>query len=57
MLWYLIVLIVVIGAIAIAYVAARAMGVAIPDWVIKILWIIGIVVVAVVAIRFLATLL
>lgn len=48
--------VIVIGACAIAYIACKAMGVEVPDWVVKIGWVIVIVVVAVVAIRFLATL-
>lgn len=52
----LVFLVIVVGCFAVAFVACRAMGVEIPDWVIKIGWIILIVVVAVVAIRFLLTL-
>lgn len=40
---------------AIVFIAVRAMGVAIPGWVIQILWVVVIAVVAIVAIKFLLT--
>ena len=44
--------VIVIAAVAaIVSVAVRAMGVAIPDWVVKILWIVAIAFVALIAIR------
>jgi hypothetical protein len=48
-------LIVALAVIGIAYVAAQAMGVPIPDWVWKIIGIIIVAVVAVVAIKFLVS--
>lgn len=53
----LIVAVVIAGCVGIAIVAARAAGIAIPQWFITILLIIAAVVVAVMAIRFLAGLL
>jgi len=53
----LIIAVILIGCVAIAYIACRAMGVVVPDWVMKIGWVIVIVIVAVIAIRFLLTLL
>lgn len=51
------VLIVLLGAaIAITYVALNYFGVAIPDWVIKIFWIVVVAAVAIFAIRFLFSL-
>jgi hypothetical protein len=52
----IIVAVVIAGCIGIAYVAAHAAGVAIPGFVITILWIVFAVVVAVLAIRFIASL-
>jgi len=54
--WVLIA-IVLAGIIGIALVVIRQAGVAIPGWVIQIFWIVLAVVVAVIAIRFLAGLL
>lgn len=44
------------GCVGIVLVAAKASGIAVPQWVIAILWIVGICVVAVAAIKFLASL-
>jgi hypothetical protein len=49
----LIFLIVACGIIGVALVAFRSTGVGIPDWVVKIFWIVAVVVIAVMAIRFL----
>jgi uncharacterized protein (DUF983 family) len=49
--WMAIVGIVIAGIIGIALVVARATGIAIPNWVIQILWIIFAVVVGVLAIK------
>ncbi len=46
--------IVIAGIVGIALVVIRQAGIAIPGWVIQILWIVLAVVVAVVAIKFLA---
>ncbi len=54
---WVLVAIVVAGIIGIALVVVRQAGIAIPGWVIQILWIVLAVVVAVVAIKFLAGLL
>lgn len=49
--------VVIIAAIvAIVFIACKAMGVAIPDWVIKVLWILVIAAVCIWAIKFLMTL-
>lgn len=53
MLHYIIVAIVVLGALAILYVATKAMGVEVPPWLIHIALIVVIVVVAIIAIKFL----
>lgn len=54
----LIAFIVVAGICAIAYIIVKyALGIVIPDWVVKIAWIIVAVFVGVIAIRFLAGLL
>jgi hypothetical protein len=45
---------VLIGILAIAVIAANAMGVVIPTWVVNMLWVVVIVVVAVFAIKFIA---
>ncbi len=44
------------GAVAILFIALKAMGVAMPDWVWKILMVIAVVVVAAIAIRFIFSL-
>jgi uncharacterized protein (DUF983 family) len=46
--------VVLIGILAIAVIAANAMGVVIPTWVVNMLWVVVIVVVAVFAIKFIA---
>ena len=51
---WIIVAIVCAGIIGIALVVIRQAGIAIPEWIITILWIVLAVVVAVVAIKFLA---
>jgi len=52
----IIAIIVLAGVCAIALVATRAMGINIPQWVFQIFWIVIVVVVAVLAIRFLFSL-
>lgn len=49
---WLIMIVVIIGAIAIAYVVTNAVGIAIPAFIITILWIVLAVVIGVVAIKF-----
>ncbi len=51
---WVIVAVVLAGIIGIAMVVVRQTGIGVPDWVFQILWIVLVVVVAVVAIRFLA---
>ncbi len=51
---WIIVAIVVAGIIGIALVVIRQTGIVIPDWVITIFWIVLVVAVAIVAIKFLA---
>lgn len=53
----LIVLVVVVACGAIAYYAAQEMGVVIPHFFVMAMWIVGIAVVAVLAIKFIASLL
>ena len=48
-------LIIVAGCIAIAIIALGAMGIAVPGWVVSIGWVILVVVVAVLAIKFLVS--
>jgi hypothetical protein len=48
--------IIVAAVIAIVYIATRAMGVAIPPWVVQVFWVLVIAVVCIFAIRFLLTL-
>jgi len=50
---WLIIAIVIAGIVGIAIVVARQAGIAIPPWIFTILWIILVVVVGVVAIKFL----
>lgn len=50
----ILVAIVVAGAIGIAFVVAQVAGIVVPGWIITILWIVLAVVVAVVAIKFIA---
>lgn len=52
-LHYIVVFIVVCAAIGIMYVALAKFGVTIPDWVVKIFWIVVVAFVAIVAIKFL----
>lgn len=51
----IIVAIVIAGCIGIAFVAAQAAGIVIPGFVVTILWIVFAVVIAVAAIRFIAS--
>jgi hypothetical protein len=55
MLHYIIVVVVVLGAIAIAYIATSAMGIEIPQWLVRIAVVVVIVVVAIIAIKFVWT--
>lgn len=48
---FLIAVVIVCGAVAVAYIACKAMGVMPPPWLIQIFWIVLIVVVAIFAIR------
>jgi purine-cytosine permease-like protein len=48
---WLIVAVVIAGIVAIAMMAIRATGVAVPPWVAQILWIVLVVVLAIVGIR------
>lgn len=54
---WIVMIVVIIGAIAIAYVVANAVGIAIPAFIIKILWIVLAVVIGVFAIKFIYSLL
>ena len=49
--------IILIGVAGIAFVVARAAGIEVPPWAIQIAWIVVLVVIAVVAIKFLETML
>jgi len=51
---WIVIVIVIAGIIGIALVVVRQAGISIPGWVVQILWIVLAVVVAVVAIKFLA---
>lgn len=48
--------IIIAGVIAIAYIAMKALGVQPPSWVIQVLWVLLIVVVCVLAVKFLVSL-
>jgi hypothetical protein len=50
-------IVVVVGLAAIVYTVCRGFGIAIPDWVVKVGWIVLGVLIAVVAIQFIASLL
>lgn len=52
----IIVAMVIAGCVGILYVVMRQAGVAIPSWVIQILWIVLVVMVGVVAVKLLASL-
>lgn len=43
--------VVLAGVIAVVYIAITAMGVPIPSWVVSILWVIGVVLLAALAIK------
>jgi hypothetical protein len=45
--------IIVAAVVAIAFIACRAMGVPIPDWVIQVFWVCVIAIVCIAAIKFL----
>lgn len=49
-------LIIIAAVVAVVYVALHQFGVAIPPWVIQIMWICVVTVVAIIAIRFLLSL-
>lgn len=51
---WIIIAIVLAGIIGIALVVIRQAGITLPSWVVQILWIVLLVVVAVIAIKFLA---
>jgi hypothetical protein len=53
--YYLIWIIILVGLFAIAIIAIRGIGVSIPPWATQIFWIVLLVTVAVVAIKFLLT--
>lgn len=44
--------VVILGVLAIVYIASHAMGVIIPSWVVSIFWVLLVVFIAVLAIRF-----
>ena len=48
--------VILVAVVAIVWYATRAMGVTIPDWVVKIFWVVVIAVVAILAIKFLLSL-
>lgn len=52
----LVALIVIAAVVAIFLIAVRTMGIAIPQWVIQILWVVGVAMLAIIAIRFLLSL-
>jgi uncharacterized protein (DUF983 family) len=56
LLQVLIAVVIVAGAVAIVYVVLERMGVAIPEWVIRIFWILVVAVVAILALKFLFSL-
>lgn len=53
---WLVVIVVIIGALAVCYVVANAVGIAIPGFIITILWIVLAVVIGVAAIKFIMSL-
>lgn len=52
----LVALIVIAAVVAVFLIAVRNMGIAVPQWVVQILWVVGVACLAVVAIRFLLSL-
>jgi uncharacterized protein (DUF983 family) len=56
LLQVLIAVVIVAGAVAIVYVVLDRMGVAIPEWVTRIFWILVVAVVAILALKFLFSL-
>lgn len=48
--------VIIAGIVAIGVIAMRAMGVAPPPWAVQIFWVVVIVIVAILAIRFVMTL-
>ncbi|CEF48303.1 unnamed protein product [uncultured bacterium] len=52
----LVLIIVVGGAIAITYIILQQMGIAIPDWLVRIFWVIVAVVIGIFAIQFVMSL-
>ena len=50
---YAIWLIILFAVVAIVYIAARAMGIQIPDWVMKVFWVVVIAAVCIMAIKIL----
>ena len=52
----LIAVVILAACIGITYVALRVFGITIPEWVIKIFWIVVAAIVAIAAIRFVASL-
>jgi hypothetical protein len=53
---WLVWIVIVAACVGIMYVALRVFGVAIPEWALKIFWICVVAVVAILAIRFVASL-
>lgn len=49
-------IIIVAAVVAVVFIACKAMGIAIPDWVIKVLWILVIAAVCIWAVKFLMSL-
>jgi hypothetical protein len=56
LLQVLIAVVIVAGAVAILYIVLQRMGIAIPDWVVQIFWILVVVLVAILAFKFLFSL-
>ncbi len=52
----IIAIIVIAGAVAILFLVFRKLGITIPDFVVQIFWIVVLIVIAVVAIKFIASL-
>ncbi len=48
-------IIIVVGVVAILFLVFRQLGIAIPGWVIQIFWIVVLVVVAILAVKFIAS--
>lgn len=51
LLHWIILIMVVAGAVAILYIVLRRLGITIPDWVVSIFWVIVVVIVGVAAVK------